>query len=1033
MVDDGNGGSNYAVSFVTDVTGQITPRDLAVTAIAQGKVYDGTTTATVDLTGNQIAGDTVTLSDTSASFADANVGLGKTVTVTGIALNGADAADYNLLSTTASTTADITARAITVTATSVTKVYDGTTSAAATPTISSGSLVAGDTAAWTESFDTKNAGSGKTLTAAGVVDDGNGGSNYAVSFVTNVTGQITPRTLTVTATAYDKVYDGTTSAAAVPTITSGSLASGDTATWTETFDTKNVGIDKTVAAAGSVNDGNSGSNYAVTYVANAISAIGQRAITVTAATASKVYDGTTSSTATPAITSGSLAVGDSATFSESYGTKNVGTGLTLAPTDSINDGNGGNNYFVTLLTSAAGTITPQSITVTAATASKVYDGTTSSTATPAITSGSLAVGDSATFSESYGTKNVGTGLTLAPTDSINDGNNGNNYAVTFATQTTGQITARSITITATACGKVYDGTTAAAALPTVTSGSLVSGDTAALSETYDTKDAGINKTLVATGSINDGNDGSNYAVTFAVNTAGAIGQRSITVSAAANVKVYDGTTSAAAVPTVSSGNLATGDTAVFAESYDNRNAGTGKTLTASGLVNDDNGGSNYSVTFASNTAGQITAQAITVMAASAYKVYDGTTSVAATPTITGGVQLATGDTAAFTESYDNKNAGTGKTLTLTGSIIDGNGGNNYAVTFVLGTGTITPRAIVVTAQTNTKAYDGTTSAAAIPVITVGSLATGDSATFFEYYSTSAAGTGLTLTPSASINDGNDGNNYSVQAITNTTGAITPTTSLFSVTVTPTTTTAGSNFLVVVTAANASDQTDTGYNGTVTLGSVNTVNGQPGAVPGGPITIVSGMGYGLATLTTAGSWDITATDGTYSGTATTAVTITPAAASQVVFDPQPTNTSAGATMSTVDADVEDQYGNLVTSYTSSVTVSLASGSGTLLGTTTVAATGGVATFTTNVQAGQTGLSIDQAGSYTLSASAAGPQRQPHHHFQPVRHHAGDSHATGLYDSARQHAGQRHTAGQRRHQRRQLECDLAARDDRHQHDP
>ena len=54
---------------------------------------------------------------------------------------------------------------------------------------------------------------------------------------------------------------------------------------------------------------------------------------------------------------------------------------------------------------------------------------------------------------------------------------------------------------------------------------------------------------------------------------------------------------------------------------------------------------------------------------------------------------------------------------------------------------ITARAITVTATANTKSYDGTTSAAAIPTITSGSLAPGDTATFTETYATASAGTG----------------------------------------------------------------------------------------------------------------------------------------------------------------------------------------------------------------------------------------------------------------------------------------------------
>jgi len=53
-------------------------------------------------------------------------------------------------------------------------------------------------------------------------------------------------------------------------------------------------------------------------------------------------------------------------------------------------------------------ITARPITVTAATNSRGYDGTTTAAATPTITSGTLAIGDTANFTEAYGSKNVGT-------------------------------------------------------------------------------------------------------------------------------------------------------------------------------------------------------------------------------------------------------------------------------------------------------------------------------------------------------------------------------------------------------------------------------------------------------------------------------------------------------------------------------------------------------------------------------------------------------------------------------------------------
>ena len=46
--------------------------------------------------------------------------------------------------------------------------------------------------------------------------DGNGGANYAISYVNNSSGVITPASLTVTAQADTRIYDGTTSSSVAP-------------------------------------------------------------------------------------------------------------------------------------------------------------------------------------------------------------------------------------------------------------------------------------------------------------------------------------------------------------------------------------------------------------------------------------------------------------------------------------------------------------------------------------------------------------------------------------------------------------------------------------------------------------------------------------------------------------------------------------------------------------------------------------------------------------------------------------------------
>ncbi|MFE3849264.1 beta strand repeat-containing protein, partial [Flavobacterium sp. LB3P45] len=95
---------------------------------------------------------------------------------------------------------------------------------------------------------------------------------------------------------------------------------------------------------------------------------------------------------------------------------------------------------------AAYVVNKRSLTVSAQTNTKAYDGTTSAVATPAITSGSLAGTDVANFIETYDTNNVGNNKTLTPSGTVSDGNSGNNYAYTFQTNTTGTINKASQTI-----------------------------------------------------------------------------------------------------------------------------------------------------------------------------------------------------------------------------------------------------------------------------------------------------------------------------------------------------------------------------------------------------------------------------------------------------------------------------------------------------------------------------------------------------------------------------------------------------------
>ena len=95
------------------------------------------------------------------------------MTVSSLAISGADACDYNLVTgSTSGAVGTITAEPLTITAQTSTKTYDGTTSSVVTPTITSGTLGTGDNADFVETYSSKNVGTGLTLTASGVVSDG---------------------------------------------------------------------------------------------------------------------------------------------------------------------------------------------------------------------------------------------------------------------------------------------------------------------------------------------------------------------------------------------------------------------------------------------------------------------------------------------------------------------------------------------------------------------------------------------------------------------------------------------------------------------------------------------------------------------------------------------------------------------------------------------------------------------------------------------------------------------------------------------
>ena len=195
--------------------------------------------------------------------------------------------------------------------------------------------------------------------------------------------------------------------------------------------------------------------------------------------------------------------------------------------------------------------------------------------------------------------------------------------------------------------------------------------------------------------------------------------------------------------------------------------------------------------------------------------------------------------------------------------------------------------------------------------------------------------------------------YSVQPATTTAGVVIPAVSVQALNASNAIVTSFTGPVTVAIAAG------TGANGAVLLGTA-TVNAVSGVATFSDLVIQkSGTGYKLA-----------ASSPGVAGVNSASFAINPDVAIAVHYGSQPVTTAANATIPAFDVDVRDQFNNVVRTFSGSVTIAIASGTGTggavLSGTKTLTLVSGIATFSD--------LSINLPGSgnnaYRLLASVGG---------------------------------------------------------------
>jgi len=188
-------------------------------------VYNRTDAASLDLTtavlAGLISGDNLTISSANGAFTNVNAGAGRTVAISGLTLGGTDVGNYQLASTTTTTTADITKATITAIGnlSGVNRTYNATTAAQLnTGSATFTGLISGDglsVGSYNASFADKNAETGKAITINSLSLGGISAGNYQLgsgAIPTTLTADVTKASITAISgiTANNKVYNDST-------------------------------------------------------------------------------------------------------------------------------------------------------------------------------------------------------------------------------------------------------------------------------------------------------------------------------------------------------------------------------------------------------------------------------------------------------------------------------------------------------------------------------------------------------------------------------------------------------------------------------------------------------------------------------------------------------------------------------------------------------------------------------------------------------------------------------------------------------
>ncbi|MGD0493403.1 MAG: YDG domain-containing protein [Steroidobacteraceae bacterium] len=699
----------------------------------------------------------------------------------------------------------VTPAALTVTANNETTTYNGTGFSGGNGVTYSGFVngqgygnLGGTLTYGGDSQGARNAGS-YAITPGGLTD-----GNYTITYV-NGTLTIGKADLTLTTSNVTKTYDGALDAAGSAVATDGTQLFGTDSVsgGTFAFTNANAGTgDKTVTVGGvTVNDGNGGGNYSVSYVPNTTSTIDPASITVGTSNVTKTYDGTLAANGAATVVSGTLYSNVSnggAQDTLSGGTfaftnANAGTGdkTVTAGGVTVSDGNGGGNYVVTYVDNTTSTINPASLTFVGTVADKTYDATTAATLSGYTLTGLIGdqTLDATVGAANFADPNAGAGKSVAISGiTLGNGTNGglaSNYVVNPTATATATIDPKVLTANATVANKVYDGTTTTTLESYGLSGFVGNQTVTGVggTATFASKNVGNDLPVTITGIVlvNGTNGGlaSNYVVSPNATSNADITPATLQVAGVVALnKVYDGTTTADldTQDAVLTGVIAGDNVQVgtISGNFLTKNVGNNLAITTSGFVLTGTDAMDYVLVQPTGLTASITPRALTVTATGVSKVYDGNES--ATVALSDNAVAGDALTVTSTNAFLDPNAGTGKYISVSNITISGADAEDYiANSSTSAYANITPATLTVSATGVNKVYDDNT--AATVTLTDHPLAGGvvDVSYSGASFAGKNVGNGQTVTVNGITLSGADAQDYVVNSTATTTADITPAT------------------------------------------------------------------------------------------------------------------------------------------------------------------------------------------------------------------------------------------------------------------